>query len=83
MSQKTIRRLKKTLLQKTPEVLMLLRKEYGERTSEMETPERIWRNFKKLYKQGKVPKEMIWKYEKKRKETKTNDNNPSPISRGV
>lgn len=65
MNQKMARRLKKTLLEKTPEVLMLLRKEFGERTDDIDSPNRVWRNFKKLYKQGKVPKEMIWKYEKK------------------
>jgi hypothetical protein len=61
MNQKTAKRLRKTLLKNTPEVLMLLREEFGEKTEEVENPQTVWRSFKKLYKQGKVPQEMIMK----------------------
>lgn len=59
MREVMAKRLRKTLLKKTPEVLMLLRDEFGDKTSEIERPQQVWRKFKHLYKQGKVPSNMI------------------------
>ena len=59
MREVMAKRLRKTLLKKTPEVLMLLRDEFGNKTNEIERPQQLWRKFKQLYKQGKVPSNMI------------------------
>lgn len=60
MNQQMAKRLRKTLLHKTDEILLLLRQEFGEMTKEM-TETSVYRNFKKLYKQGKVPPSLIEK----------------------
>jgi hypothetical protein len=64
MNQKTSKRLRKVLLEKTSAVLLLVREHYGETTGEIETPQAVWRRFKDLYKQGKVPPSLFTKSER-------------------
>lgn len=59
MNSKQAKRLRKILLTKTSAVLALVRSEYGSKTEQIETPQGVWRNFKKLYKEGKVPESML------------------------
>jgi hypothetical protein len=61
MNGKMTKRLRKTLLQNTEAVLLLIRDEYGSKTESTETPTGVWRDFKRLYKAGKVPKNIIVK----------------------
>ena len=58
MNGRKSKQLRKTMLNKTPEVLVLIRSEVGEKTKEMH-PTAIWRTFKRLYKQGKVSEDLL------------------------
>ncbi len=53
MNKKAVKKVRWLLLNKTPEILLILRSNFGERTKEMETRQ-IYQNTKKLYKQGKL-----------------------------
>jgi len=55
MNQRKAKQLRKILLKKTSAVLLLVREHYGENTGHVESPQGLWRMFKKLYKDGKVP----------------------------
>lgn len=66
MNQRMTKRLRKTLLKNTPKVLILLQSHYGNQTKKVETPQAVWRQFKKIYKMGKVPANMIMKLEKEK-----------------
>ncbi|RLD63315.1 MAG: hypothetical protein DRI84_09850 [Bacteroidetes bacterium] len=59
MRQKKVKELRKILLNKTSAVLLLVRDVYGENTKNVESPQAIWRAFKKLYKQNKIPKSLL------------------------
>lgn len=59
MNQKQTKRLRKALLTKTAEVLTLIRNEYGSQTEKTETPQAVWRQFKELYKNGRVPAKLL------------------------
>jgi hypothetical protein len=61
MNQRITKRLRRTLLQRTADVLFLVRQEYGENTVNLESPLGIWRLFKDLYKKGRVPNNLIVK----------------------
>ncbi len=58
MNGRKSKQLKKILLKNTPEVLAIVRNEYGEQTMQM-TPESLWKNFKRMYKNGKLPKSLF------------------------
>jgi len=62
MNGEMSKRLKKTLLTRTEDVLLLIRSEYGSKTESTETPTGVWRDFKRLYKAGKVPANLIVKW---------------------
>jgi len=66
MNQRITKRLRKTLLEKAPEVMMLIHSHFGEKTKQIESPQAVWKNFKKLYKMGLVPKTMIIKTQKEK-----------------
>jgi len=53
VNKKAVKKVRWLLLNKTPEILLILRSNFGERTKEMETRQ-IYQNTKKLYKQGKL-----------------------------
>lgn len=59
MNQRKTKQLRKTMLKKTAEVLTLIRSEFGQKTEQIERPQQVWRNFKTLYKMGKVPKSLL------------------------
>lgn len=59
MNAKQAKKLRKVLLNKTPEVLMLINKHYESKTKEIQTPQAVWRLFKELYKNGKVPANLL------------------------
>ena len=59
MNQRKTKQLRKTLLKKPAKVLGLLRQEFGKKTEKIETPQQVWRNFKDLYKMGKVPQSLL------------------------
>jgi hypothetical protein len=59
MRQKRIKQLRKVLLKKTSDVLLLIRDVYGENTKNIENPQGVWKLFKKLYKEGKVPASLL------------------------
>jgi len=59
MNQRKTKQLRKALLQKTTEVLTLIRNEYGSKTEQTETPQAVWRQFKEMYKAGKVPVKLL------------------------
>ena len=59
MRQKRIKQLRKVLLQKTSDVLLLIREEYGEDTKKVESSQAVWKLFKKLYQEGKVPTSLL------------------------
>jgi hypothetical protein len=61
MNGKKTKQLKKTFLTKTNEVLVLIRDEYGDVTKKIESPENVWKLFKKMYKNGKIPNEFLVK----------------------
>lgn len=61
MNGSQTKRLRKTLLTKTEEVLLLIRDEYGVKTEKTKHPQTVWRYFKKMYKAGKVPASLIVK----------------------
>ena len=46
-------KLRKVLLKKLPEILLILRNELGEKTEEM-TARQIYQHTKRLYKEGKL-----------------------------
>ena len=66
MNQRMAKRLRKTLLNKTPEVLMMIHENFGDKTKEIESPQSVWKQFKKLYKMGMVPPSFIMKPEKEK-----------------
>ena len=61
MNGQMTKRLRKTLLERTEDVLLLIRSEYGSKTENTENPQGVWRDFKNLYKAGKVPAKLIVK----------------------
>jgi uncharacterized protein YjfI (DUF2170 family) len=60
MRGKKAKQLRKTLLRKTEEVLLLVRNEYGDLTMQM-TPQSLSKAFKRMYKKGLVPNKMLVK----------------------
>ncbi len=52
MNKRAARKIRKTIIDKSNEVLILLRKEYGKQTEEM-GPRQIYQRCKKLYYAGK------------------------------
>lgn len=66
MRGKKAKQLRKTLLNKTAETLLLLRNEVGESTKNM-TETAIWKCFKRLYKNNKVPQSFLIKNQKTKK----------------
>jgi len=52
MNKRAARKIRKTIIEKTPEVLILIRKEYGEKTESM-GPRQIYQACKRLYYAGK------------------------------
>jgi hypothetical protein len=59
MNQKKSKLLKTILLKKTSEVLLLIREYYGEGTKNIESPQALYKLFKKLYKEGKIPSNLL------------------------
>lgn len=57
MNRGKTKQLKKALLTKTPEVLLLVKNNVKD-TKDM-TAEALWRTFKRLYKNDKVPKSLL------------------------
>lgn len=55
MRGSAIKKMRKVLLGKTPEFLLILRNEVGERSQNM-GPRQIYQHAKKLYKSGKLNK---------------------------
>jgi len=61
MNKKKVKQLRKTFMVKPSEVLLKLREVYGDKTKHMETPNAVWRSFKKLYKEGKINNNFLVK----------------------
>lgn len=59
MNQRKTKQLRKVLLTKTSAVLLLIREHYGEKTEQVKNAQGVWRKFKKLYKEGKVPQSLL------------------------
>jgi hypothetical protein len=59
MRQKRVKQLRRILLKKPNEVLVMIREEYGQMTQQIETPQALWRTFKKMYKNGKIPQNFL------------------------
>lgn len=52
MNQTAVKKIRKTINEKTTEVLLLIRKEYGKKTEDM-NPRQVYKKCKKLYREGK------------------------------
>lgn len=63
MNSKVSKRIKKALLEKPIECLMFLRSQLGSKTEKMDELS-IYHNFKRLYKEGKVPQKLLAKGKK-------------------
>jgi len=59
MNRHKTKQLKRTLLIKTPDVLLVIKNEIKD-TSKM-TAQSVWRTFKRLYKNGKISKKLLIK----------------------
>lgn len=59
MNSGKAKQLRKIMLSKTSAVLLLVREQCGEDTKSIETPQAVWRKFKQLYKEGKIPQSMF------------------------
>jgi hypothetical protein len=57
MRGKKVKQLRKKLLNDPMPFLLILRNEIGARTEEL-TTEGVWRNVKRVYKNGKLPKHV-------------------------
>ena len=64
MNKRMTKRLRETLLTKPTETLLMIRNEYATKTEEIKNPETVWKKFKKMYMNGKVPKNFIVKQKK-------------------
>jgi len=66
MNGEMSKRLRKTLMTKTEEVLLLIRSKCGSKTEKTTTPQGVWREFKRLYHAGEVPANLIVKLKKEK-----------------
>jgi hypothetical protein len=60
MNGRKSKQLKKTLLKKTAEIMLLVRDEYGDQTMQMSS-DSLWKNFKRMYQNGKIPESLLVK----------------------
>lgn len=61
MNQRMTKRLRKSLLKNTQDIMFVLVSAYGDRSNKIEGPSGVWRSVKRLYKEGKMPKNLILK----------------------
>lgn len=59
MNQKQVKNLRRTFEVKKHEVLLKIREHYGTKTENIETIGALWRNFKRMYKEGKIEENFI------------------------